>query len=241
MADPRVEVIDRRLAGVARIVAISSGKGGVGKSVVATALALSLGRKGKRVGLLDLDFTSPSTHLILGAEDLKPVEDRGIVPPVVHGVSYMSIVYYSADEPAPLRGSDVSDAIIELLAITRWGALDFLVIDMPPGIGDAALDVIRLIRRIEFLVVSTPSKIAYGTVRKQLELLKRLSVPVIGVVENMVMARSPYIKAKVESEGIPYLGSIAYDPELEGALGDVEKLESTEVFRSVSRIASSIQ
>jgi len=237
MADPRIEVIDRRLTGVARIVAVSSGKGGVGKSVVATALALGLRRNGKRVGLLDLDFTSPSTHIILGAEGLKPVEDRGIVPPVLHGMSYMSIVYYSADEPTPLRGSDVSDAIIELLAITRWGVLDFMVIDMPPGIGDAALDVIRLIRRIEFLVVSTPSKVAYGTVRKQLELLKRLSVPVIGVVENMVMEKSPYIKAQVESEDIPYLGSIMYDPALEGAFGDIEKLESTEVFMSVLRIA----
>jgi ATP-binding protein involved in chromosome partitioning len=113
--------------------------------MVASALALSLKEKGFSVGLLDLDFTSPSTHVILGVEGLQPEEEYGIIPPLAHGLRYMSITYYSLDKPAPLRGADVSDAIIELLAITRWGELDHLIIDMPPGLGDATLDMIRLI------------------------------------------------------------------------------------------------
>jgi len=240
MADPRLEVIDRRLSGVERIIAVSSGKGGVGKSMVSVALALNLARRGMRVGLLDLDLTSPSTHLILGLGDQQPVEDRGIVPPVVHGISYMSIVYYSANRPTPLRGADVSDAVIEVLAITRWGDLDLLIVDMPPGIGDTTLDMIRLIRKIEFLVVTTPSRVAYETVRKQLDLLIQLKVPVLGVVENMVMEGSDYIRRQVESAGAQYLGEIMYDPELERAIGNVERLLSTSFFEGTSAISDMI-
>ena len=144
MSDPRLAVISKRLEDVENIIAVSSGKGGVGKSMIATSLALNLRDRNYKVGLLDLDFTSPSTHFILGIEGLYPEEEYGIIPPDAHGLSYMSITHYSLDKPAPLRGADVSNAIIELLAITRWGELDYLIIDMPPGIGDATLDVIRL-------------------------------------------------------------------------------------------------
>src|SRR5512136_1450517 len=135
MIDPRTSVIEHRLGVIGRIVAVSSGKGGVGKSLVATTLALALARKGHRVGLFDLDFTSPSTHLILGAGGVKPKEDKGVLPADVCGLEYMSLVYYTSDQAAPLRGIDTSNALIELLAVTIWGRLDFLVIDMPPGIG----------------------------------------------------------------------------------------------------------
>ena len=171
MVDPRTSVITERLARIGRIVAVSSGKGGVGKSMVATTLALILAKRGYRVGLFDLDFTSPSTHIILGAQGLQPKEEKGIVPPTVHGLEYMSLVYWIGDNPAPLRGEDVSNALIELLSVTQWGELDFLVIDMPPGIGDAVLDLVRLIKRIEFLIVTTPSLLAFETVKKQVALL----------------------------------------------------------------------
>ena len=107
--------------------------------MVASALALRLKEKGHSVGLLDLDFTSPSSHVILGVEGLYPEEEYGIIPPMAHGLHYMSITFYSQDKPAPLRGADTSDAIIELLAITLWGNLDYLIVDRPPGIGDATL------------------------------------------------------------------------------------------------------
>jgi ATP-binding protein involved in chromosome partitioning len=119
MADPRPGVIARRLAHVKKVIAVSSGKGGVGKSVIATTLALILSRRGFKVGLLDLDFTSPSTHLILGVGDFRPEEEKGIIPPMAHGFRYMSIIYYSVDEPAPLRGADISNAIIELFAFSN--------------------------------------------------------------------------------------------------------------------------
>jgi len=236
MTDPRLGLVSRRLEGVKEIVAVSSGKGGVGKSMVASALALSLAERGLSVGLLDLDFTSPATHVILGIEGLFPEEEYGIVPPLAHDLRYMSITYYSLDEPAPLRGADVSDAIIELLAITRWDDLDYLVLDLPPGLGDATLDVIRLVRRSRFLVVTTPSRVAYETVRKQLILLRRLGVPVIGVMENMVMSPSDFISDSLKLEDIPHLGAVDYDPVLEAALGDVAKLKETEFYGAASTI-----
>ena len=151
MVDPRTSVINERLARIGKVVAVSSGKGGVGKSLVAATLALTLVNKGCKVGLFDIDFTSPSTHLILGAKELQPKEEKGLIPPKVHGLAYMSLVYYSGDNATPLRGVDTSNALIELLAVTQWGKLDFLIIDMPPGIGDAVLDLIRLVNRDSLL------------------------------------------------------------------------------------------
>src|SRR3990172_12608597 len=165
MVDPRTSIINERLSKIGRIMAVSSGKGGVGKSMVATALALSLAKEGCRVGLFDLDFTGPSTHIILGVpSNVQPKEDKGIVPPTFEGLAYMSLVYFVGDNPAPLRGADVSNALLELLSITQWGELDFLIIDMPPGIGDVVLDLVRLIQRIEFLIVTTPSLLAFEVV-----------------------------------------------------------------------------
>jgi ATP-binding protein involved in chromosome partitioning len=94
----------------------------------------------------------------------------------------MSLVYYVGDEATPLRGADTSNALIELLAVTLWGNLDYLVIDMPPGIGDAVLDLIRLVPRIEFLIITTSSQLAFETVKKQIRLLKELKVPIVGIV-----------------------------------------------------------
>lgn len=241
MSDPRLEIIDRRLDKVKKIIAVSSGKGGVGKSMVASTIALVFREKGYRVGLFDLDFTSPSTHVILGIEGLFPQEEKGIVPPIAHGLHYLSITYYSADKPAPLRGADVSNAILELLAITRWEELDYLVIDMPPGIGDATLDMIRLVGGIRFLIVTTPSKVAYETVRKELELLRRLNIPVIGVVENLVMKPTSYIRDQVERDKIIYLGAVEYDPDLEDALGDVEQLSTTKFYGSILKLINAVE
>ena len=240
MSDPRLAVIEKRLRGVRRVIAVSSGKGGVGKSMIATGLALSLKDKGHTVGLLDLDFTSPATHVILGVEGLYPEEEYGIVPPTAHGLSYMSITYYSVDEPTPLRGEDVSNAIIELLAITRWGELDYLIVDMPPGIGDATLDTLRLVPRLEFLVATTPSKVAFQSVRRLLVLLKDLGVPIIGVVENMVMKPNAYIKEEVSKLGLKYLGSFEYDEGVEEAIGDPKALQRTRFYEELETVSRSL-
>jgi ATP-binding protein involved in chromosome partitioning len=236
--DPRTTVINERLSRIGRIVAVSSGKGGVGKSLVATTLALTLARKGCKVGLFDLDFTSPSTHLIMGVRDVQPKEDKGIVPPVVKGLAYMSLVYFSGDQATPLRGADVSNALIELLSVTLWGELDFLVIDMPPGISDAVLDLIRLVKRIEFLIVTTPSLLAFETVKKQVRLLQDLKVPVIGVVENMKMDSAKNIEQATEKLGAKFLTGIPYDPKVEEAIGDVAKLLDTALAQRIAELAA---
>ena len=237
MSDPRLAIIERRFEKVGKVIAVSSGKGGVGKSMVATCLALNLRDKGYKVGLLDLDFTSPATHVILGVEGLYPEEDYGIIPPLAHDLRYMSITHYSLDEPAPLRGQDVSNAIIELLAITRWGELDYLIVDMPPGIGDATLDTIRLIPKLEFLVVSTPSVVAYQSVRRMLVLLKELGIPINGVIENMVMKSSDYVRSDVTELGLKYLGKVAYDESLEDTLGNVQQLSETDFYKKIGKLA----
>lgn len=240
MADPRLELIDRRLSTIDRIIAVSSGKGGVGKSVVASTLALIVAGRGLEVGLLDLDFTCPATHLILGVEDAMPMEERGVIPPIFHGLEYMSLIYYSMDRPTSLRGVDVSNVILELLSITKWGNLRFLFLDMPPGIGDATLDLLSLIPEMEFLIVTTSSRIALATVRRLLMLLKGLGRRVVGVVENMVMEPSALVEREVEGMKILYLGSIPFDPGLEGALGDVGALMTTDFARALKEIASSL-
>jgi ATP-binding protein involved in chromosome partitioning len=237
--DPRTTVINERLRRTGRIIAVSSGKGGVGKSLVATTLALALAHKGCKVGLFDLDFTSPSTHLILGVKNVQPKEDKGIIPPVMKGLAYLSLIHFSGDQAAPLRGADVSNALIELLAVTQWGELDFLVLDMPPGIGDAVLDLVRLVKRIEFLIVTTPSRLAFETVKKQVRLLQDLKVPIIGVVENMKMNRATNIKRETEKLGLKFLTGIPYDAQVEAAIGDVTKLRDTTIAQRIRKVVVS--
>jgi ATP-binding protein involved in chromosome partitioning len=235
--DPRFSVIDRRLEGVGRIVAVTGGKGGIGKSLVASTLALALADAGRRVGLLDLDLTGASAHVVLGIDPAFPSEQFGVEPSVFHGIRFMSIVCFAGSEPAPLRGEDLTHALLELLAITRWGELDFLIVDMPPGLGDVALDAARLLRRAEHLALATPSRVALATVRKNLRLLARLGVPVAGLVENM--ARSPVsaVHDLATELGVRFLGSLPFDAELEAASGDVERLRGTAVVSAIRALA----
>ncbi|MCD6445355.1 P-loop NTPase [Candidatus Bathyarchaeota archaeon] len=236
MVDPRITIIDERIKNVKNVIAVSSGKGGVGKSIIASTLALILAKKNYKVGLFDLDFTSPSTHIILEAENIHPIEEKGVVPPTIHGLKYMSIIYYSGKYVSPLRGADISNALIELLAITRWNTLDFLIIDMPPGISDATLDIIRFLRKIKFLIVTTPSKLAFETVRKLVSLLSELKTPIIGVVENMKMTENQFIKEQTGKLNVKFWGEIPFDPELESTIGNVNKLLKTRFSEKLKEI-----
>jgi len=240
MVDPRTSIITERLKGIRKIIAVSSGKGGVGKSLVASVLALELAKKSHSVGLFDLDFTSPSTHVILGIKNVQPKEEKGIVPPLVHSLKYMSIVYYSDEYASPLRGADVSNALIELLSITRWGKLDYLIVDMPPGIGDALLDLIRLTKNIRFLIVSTSSLLAFETVKKLISLLEGLRVPIIGVIENMKMNDSKAVQQQVQSLGVAFLGEIPFDIKIEESVGKTSKLLKTVFAEKVEEMVSKI-
>ncbi len=238
MLDPRESIICKRLGRVKYIIAVSSGKGGVGKSLFASTLALILARKKLKVGLFDVDFTSPSTHLILGVKNTKLKEEKGIIPANVLGLKYVSIVAYSKDKALPLRGADFSNALIELFAAIIWGDLDFLIIDMPPGISDATLEVIRLIKGIRFLIVTTPSPLAFETVKKLLVLLTELKVPVIGVVENMKIKENNFILQSVAETGFRFLGELPFDPRVEDSLGDVDMLLKTDFAEKLAEIVS---
>jgi ATP-binding protein involved in chromosome partitioning len=240
MIDPRVNVIDKRLANIKRIIAVSSGKGGVGKSLVASTLALTLKSEGYTVGLFDIDFTSPSTHIILNAPTVFPQEDKGIVPSLVCGIRYMSLVYFVGEKPAPLRGIDVSNVLIELLAVTQWGNLDFLIIDMPPGIGDILLDMLRLINRAEFLIVTTSSLLAFETVKKQVSLLHELKASIIGLVENMKQTHSICIESQTKKLGLPFLGEIIFDSTVEAAIGDENKLPDTNIGQTLKQVVKKL-
>ena len=238
--EPRTSVIHTRLKDIHRIIAVASGKGGVGKSLVASGLALHLAKKGYRVGLLDLDLYGPSSHIILGIKDVTPREEKGIIPPTVHGISFMSIVYFTEEKPSPFRGVDISNIILELLAITQWGSLDFLIVDMPPGIGDETLDVIRYMKRSEFLVVTTPSKVAMGAVSKLLKILVEIKKPVLGVIENMTMNDSVYIEEEVKKLHVRFLGKIHFDQNLEDAIGKADYLIRTDAMNHLGKILGEI-
>jgi len=234
--DPRLEIIGKRLKNIKRLIAISGGKGGIGKSLIASTLALTLSELGCKVGLLDLDFSGPSAHIVLGTRGIYPKEEKGIIPPEIYGIKFMSIIYYAGDNPLPLRGIDVSNVIIELLAITRWGQLDFLIVDMPPGIGDAILDTIRLIKKAEFLIVTTQSKVTLETVKKVLKILKELRVPIIGIIENMKITKSPLVKEQSKTFNISFLGEIDLDKNLEDSIGDVNSLLKTDFAQNIKKI-----
>lgn len=241
MTDPRASIISHRMKNIERIIAVSGGKGGVGKSLFASTLALVLEKRRHKVGLFDLDFTSPSTHVILGVHDLQPKEEKGIVPPHFHGIEYMSMIYYSGSYSAPLRGADISNALIELLTVVTWGRLDFLILDMPPGISDVTLDLLRLVRNTEFLIVTTPSKLAFETVKKLTSLLQEMRTRVIGIVENMTTNKSGLIETETKNLGLTFLGSIPMDMEVEESLGKTDRLATTKFAKEVGLIASTIE
>jgi len=234
--DPRLNIIKERLRDVRRVVAISGGKGGIGKSSVASIGALILSKSGYRVGLLDLDFWGPSLDTILGIENIFPREEKGIVPPEIFAIKFISIIYYAGERPLPLRGADISNAIVELLAITQWGSLDFLIIDMPPGMGDATLDIIRLVKKVEFLIVTTQSKVVLETVEKMLRMLKDLKVPILGIIENMKITNSPFVKDWAKKFDVSFLGEINFDKNLETSIGNVDKLLETNFAHSLKKI-----
>lgn len=237
-----MSIIGERLKPVNRIIAVSSGKGGVGKSLIATTLALELARKGCKTGLFDLDFTSPTTHIILGAKNLQPTEEKGLIPPTINNLEYMSLIYYTTDRPVPLRGEDTSNILIEMLAVTRWNQLDYLIVDMPPGIGDAVLDLVRLVKKIEFMIVTTSSRLAFETVRKLAVLLQDQKVPIIGIIENMKMNKEDNsIRLQTKKLGLPYIGEIPFDSKVEDAIGNPTMLLGTAIARQINIITQHLK
>lgn len=176
-----------KISGVTDVIAIASGKGGVGKSTTAVNLALALRAKGYAVGLLDADIYGPSQPSMLGVTTTPDIRsDQGFLPVVAHGIKSMSIGYLiDADTPMIWRGPMVSRALQQLAYDTVWGKLDYLIVDLPPGTGDIVLTLAQKIPLSGALIVSTPQDIALLDARKALEMLQKVKVNVLGVVENM--------------------------------------------------------
>ena len=177
------------LPGVKNVIAVSSGKGGVGKSTTAANLALALAAEGARVGMLDADIYGPSQPLMMGLQGQKPeVVDGKLKPLLGHGLQTMSIGYLVDDDQAMVwRGPMVSQALQQLLNDTLWDNLDYLVIDMPPGTGDVQLTLSQKVPVTGAIVVTTPQDIALIDAKKGLKMFEKVGVPILGIVENMAM------------------------------------------------------
>jgi len=176
------------LADIRNVVAVASGKGGVGKSTVAVNLALAWAAQGAKVGILDADIYGPSQPLMLGLVGQRPTSPDGkhLRPLLSHGVSAMSIGFLvDAEQPMVWRGPMVTQALAQLLGETQWGALDYLVVDMPPGTGDIQLTLAQRVPVAGAVIVTTPQDIALADARKGLKMFEKVSVPVLGIVENM--------------------------------------------------------
>jgi ATP-binding protein involved in chromosome partitioning len=176
------------IPGVRNIVAVASGKGGVGKSTVAVNLALGLAAEGATVGILDADIYGPSQPLMLGLQGQRPESGDGktLEPMVSHGVQAMSIGFLiDVDQPMVWRGPMVTQALEQLLRDTRWRDLDYLIVDMPPGTGDIQLTLAQKVPVTGAVIVTTPQDIALLDARKGLKMFEKVNIPILGIVENM--------------------------------------------------------
>ncbi|MDX9722164.1 MAG: Mrp/NBP35 family ATP-binding protein [Myxococcota bacterium] len=175
-----------RIEGVSQVIAVASAKGGVGKSTVAVNLALALARLGRRVGLLDLDLYGPSLQTLLGVREQPQVRGERLQPIELHGLRLMSLGFFVEEgRPVIWRGPMVASMVRQLIEDTDWGELDHLVIDLPPGTGDAQLTLIKTLALDGAIIVSTPSNLAIVDAVRGLEMFRTLHTPVLGLVENM--------------------------------------------------------
>jgi ATP-binding protein involved in chromosome partitioning len=213
------------------IVAISSGKGGVGKSTVASNLAIALAKQGARVGLMDADIYGPNIPRMMGVNAPPPVENEKIIPLQAHGVKIMSLGFMiERDQPAIWRGPIIMKIITQFLRDVQWGELDYFLVDMPPGTGDAQLSLVQATMVHGAIIVTTPQEVASGDALRGAKMFERVAVPVLGVVENMSYFICPNCTEKHHIFGsgggrrladeldIPLLAEIPFFPAvLEGA------------------------
>jgi ATP-binding protein involved in chromosome partitioning len=223
---------DRRILGrldlpLRNTIAISSGKGGVGKSTIAVNLAIALAQSGAQVGLLDADILGPNIPQMMGLQHMPPPQDKKLVPPQAFGVKVMSMAFLvPPDQPVIWRGPMLHSAIRQFFSDVLWGDLDYMVIDLPPGTGDAQLSLAQSVPLTGGIIVTTPQEVALADARKGLATFRQLEVPVLGVVENMSAYTDPQTGARIPFFGegggermaqqydVPFLGSVPLDPQV---------------------------
>lgn len=209
------------------IIAVISGKGGVGKSTVAVNLAVAMAAMNKKVALLDADFYGPSIPVLFGGGEIRVDQQERLIPPEKFGVKYVSLGFFlsSADEAVIWRGPMFNKALTQLLQDVSWGDVDCCVVDMPPGTGDAQLSLAQLVKLSGALVVTTPQEVALSDVRKAINMLAKVNVPVLGIVENMAgFVTADGTRHDIFGSGggqrladqfaVPLLASIPIDPAL---------------------------
>src|SRR5437868_12842297 len=216
------------IPGVKKLVAIASGKGGVGKTTVAVNLALALTHLGQKVGLLDADVYGPNVPIMLGTtQEPLATMDKRIIPIEVAGLKMLSMgLLNPGDKPMIWRGPMLHSVITQFLRMAQWGELDHLIIDLPPGTGDVQLTLIQTVAVTGAVVVTTPSTVALADVRKAIEMFRQVNVQVLGVVENMSTFACPHCAKSLDifghgegsktalAYGVPVLGEIEIDPRI---------------------------
>jgi ATP-binding protein involved in chromosome partitioning len=216
------------ITGVKNLVAVASGKGGVGKTTVAVNLAIALKNMGNAVGLLDADVYGPNVPVMLGTnEQPRAMDERTIIPVEAYGLKMISMgLLNPGDKPLVWRGPMLHSVIQQFLRSTQWGALDYLIVDLPPGTGDVQLTLIQSVSVSGAVVVTTPSIVALADVRKAIEMFRQVNVEILGVVENMSYFNCPHCKGRIDvfghgegqhmakTFGVPFLGEIEIDPQI---------------------------
>ncbi len=214
------------ISGVGHVLAVASGKGGVGKSMVAVNLAAALSAQGLRVGLCDCDLYGPSVALMCGAKDRPATDEEGdIIPVMRHGLRIMSMgLLLEDDSPAVMRGPMVTRYTQQFLRNVKWGELDMLVLDLPPGTGDIQLTIVQTIPLAGAVIVTTPQEVALIDARKAVAMFQKTNVPILGIMENMAYFVAPgdVVRHDIFGSGggakeatrlgVPFLGSLPLDP-----------------------------
>jgi len=216
------------LPGVSSIIAVGSGKGGVGKTTLAVNLAIALARMGNKVGLLDADVYGPNVPLMLGSsEPPNVIGENRILPPERYGLKVISVGFLSpGDKPLVWRGPMLHSIIKQFLGQVEWGVLDYLVVDLPPGTGDVVISLVQTVPLTGAVVVTTPSDVSLQDARKAIEMFRQVKVDILGIVENMSYFVCPHCHHEIDvfskgggqrtaqQFGVPFLGSIELDPEI---------------------------